>query len=67
MVAFVGEEGGNTGSFGGCIVVGEFGEWKEFGPVVLLVVAVAAEILFECLIDTFCLTVAFGMIARGEV
>jgi hypothetical protein len=34
---------------------------------VLLVVAIHSEVLFQSLIYTFSLTVAFGMISRGEM
>jgi hypothetical protein len=49
------------------IVVCEFGQWKEFGPVVLLVVTVDPKYLFEGLVRSFGLTIAFGVIARSEV
>ena len=38
MVTLVGKEG--------CIVVGKLSEWKEFVPVVLLVIAVDSDVLF---------------------
>ena len=47
VVTLVGEEGGDTSGFGGSVVVGELGEGKEIVPVVLLVVAVGSEILFQ--------------------
>jgi hypothetical protein len=49
------------------IVVSKFSEGKERRPVVLLVVAEYMEVLFECLIESFSLSVSFRMIARGEV
>jgi hypothetical protein len=67
VVSFVGEE---RGSASGCtqgIVVSGFSEGKEQGPVVLLVVAEYMEVLFECLIESFSLSIFFRMIARGEV
>ena len=67
MVAFVGKEGGNSSSSGRSIVVSKLREQKEIGPVVLLVVAVGAEILFQSLVRAFGLTIAFGVISRGEV
>ena len=67
MVAFVGKEGGNSSSSGRSIVVSKLRERKEIGPVVLLVVAVGAEILFQSLVRAFGLTIAFGVISGGEV
>ena len=46
MVTLVGKEGGDSGSITGCIVVGELGEWKEFIPIVLLIIAIDLDILF---------------------
>ena len=67
MVAFVGKEGGNSSSSGRSVVVSKLRERKEIGPVVLLVVAVGAEILFQSLVRAFGLTIAFGVISGGEV
>ena len=49
------------------VVVGEFSKWKKFGPIVLLVVAVDLEILFQSLVHSFGLTISFRMITGGEV
>ena len=46
MVTLVGKEGCGSGSSSGCIVVGGLGEWKEFVPIVLLVIAVDLDVLF---------------------
>src|SRR6266498_3340706 len=51
MVSFVSEERGHTSSLAGHIVVDELNQRKPLGPVVLLVVAVSAEVLLEGLID----------------
>ena len=40
MITLVGKEGCDSGSGTGCVVVGELSEWKEFVPIVLLVVAI---------------------------
>ena len=66
MVAFVGKEGGNSSSSGRSVVVSKLRERKEIRPVVLLVVAVGAEILFQSLVRAFGLTIAFGVISGGE-
>ena len=67
MIAFVTEKGCNTGGRGGSVVVSEFGKGKDFGPVVLLVVAEDLEVLFQSLVEVFGLTIAFRVITRGEV
>jgi len=50
VITFVCEEGGNSSSCTRCIIVHELCEWQEFCPVVLLVIAVTSEVLFECLV-----------------
>ena len=67
MIAFVGEEQRDTGSRAQSIVVGKFRKRKEREPVVLLVIAEYPEVLFQCLIGPFRLSVTFGMISGGEV
>src|SRR6266545_3635304 len=67
VVSFIGEERGDTGSLARSVVVGELSQRKQFGPVVLLVAAVGAEVLLEGLIDPLGLTIPFRMISRGEV
>ena len=67
VVSLVSEERGHTGSLARCIVVGKLSQRKQLGPVVLLVVAVGAEVLFEGLIDLLSLTIPFRMIPRSEV
>jgi len=67
VVALVGEEGRNASRSTGRVVVSELGKWQEFGPVVLLVIAVDSEVLFQSLVRSFSLAVPFRMITRGEV
>ncbi len=67
VVSLVGEEREYTSCFTRCIVVGELSQRKQLGPVVLLVVAVGVEVLFEGLIDPLSLTIPFRMIPRSEV
>src|SRR5271169_4278102 len=43
------------------VVVRKFGERQEIHPIVLLVVAIDTEILFDGLVHTFSLTVSLGM------
>ncbi len=67
VVSLVGEEREHTSNLARCIVVGELSQRKQLGPVVLLVVAVGAEVLFEGLIDPLGMTIPFRMIFRSEV
>ena len=67
VVTFVGKERRGTGRCARSIVVSEFSEGKERRPVVLLVIAEYAEVLFEGLVESFSLSISFRMIARGEV
>ena len=50
-----------------CVIVSEFCKSKKLIPVVLLIIAVDSEELFEGLIGVFGLTVSFGMITGSEV
>src|SRR5262245_54556242 len=67
IVSFVCVERRNTRSSIRCVVVGEFGDGKEFFPVVLLIIAINPNVLFQCLISSFRLAVSFRMITGGEV
>lgn len=67
MVTLVSEEEGYTCGGARSVVVGELGERKETGPVGLLIVAVAADVLFQCLIRTLRLTISFRVITRSEM
>ena len=67
VVTFVGKEWRNSGSDVRSIVVCEFCQGKQVRPIILLVIAVHLEILFESLVNTFGLTVAFRMMSGGEV
>ena len=59
MIAFVGEEQRNSGGGTRSIVVSELSKRKKDEPIVLLIVAVYAEILFQRLVSTFGLTITF--------
>ncbi len=63
VVSFVSEERGHTSSLTRRVVVGKLSQRKQLGPVVLLVVAVGVEVLFEGLIDLLGLTISFRMIS----
>ena len=46
MITLVGKEGCNSSSSTGHVVVGKLGEWKEFVPIVLLIIAIDSDVLF---------------------
>jgi hypothetical protein len=62
VVSFVGKQRRSAGGCTQSVVVSKFSEGKERRPVVLLVVAEYTEVLFECLIESFSLSISFRMI-----
>src|ERR1700719_1543539 len=67
MITLLLKEWGNPRSGARSIVVGKFRQGQEFGPVVLLIIAVTTEVLFQCLVGSFHLSVALRVIPRSEV
>src|SRR6266481_1069354 len=67
VVALVCEERGNSCGAARCVVVCELSEGEEARPVILLVVAVDMEVLFQSLISVLSLSVTFRVVSRGEV
>jgi len=67
MITFVNKERDNTSSGARSIIVSEFCQREEFGPVVLLIIAIDLNILFPGLICSFSLSVSFRVITRGEM
>jgi len=67
MITLVRKEWGNPCSGAQSIVVGKFCQGQEFGPVVLLVIAVTMEVLFQCLVSLFRLSIALWVIPRSKV
>ena len=67
MVSLVSKERGD--SHGGIrgIIIGEFSDGKQIRPIVLLVVAIYSEVLFQGLIHLFSLSVTLGVITRGKM
>jgi len=59
MVAFVGKERRDTSGSTWSIVISKFRKWEEVSPVVLLVVAIDVEVLFQSLVSTLGLTITF--------
>ena len=64
VVTLVSEERRHTSCLARCVVVGELSQRKQLRPVILLVVAVGAEVLFEGLIDPLGLTIPFNDIPK---
>jgi hypothetical protein len=64
VVTLVCEE--RSGS-GGHVVVCKLGNRKPVGPVILLIVTVDVEVLLQCLIYAFGLTIGLGVVTRREV
>jgi len=67
MVAFFGKERRDTSGSTQSIVISEFHKWEEVSPVVLLVVAIDVEVLFQSLVSMLGLTITFRMVTRGKV
>ena len=67
VVTFVGEERGYSGSSVRSIVVSKFSQREESTPVILLVVGIHTEVLLQCLVDPFGLTIAFRVVTGGEM
>ena len=67
MVTLIGKEWGGTGSGVGCIIICKFCERLEVRPVILLIVVVDSEVLFQGLVGVFGLSVTFRVISRGEM
>ena len=62
VIAFVGVEWGDLCCGTQGIVVCELAEWKELVPVILLVVAVDPDILFQGLVSALSLPTTFQMV-----
>jgi len=67
MITFVSKERGNTSSGARSIIVSEFCQREEFRPIVLLIVAIDLNVLFQGLIYLFGLSVSLRVITGGEV
>lgn len=67
VVTVVGEERSECGGRMRGVVVGEFSDRKECGPVVLVVVREDSEVLFEDLVESFGLSISFWMVGSREV
>ena len=66
MVSFVGKKRGDSrGGIRG-IIISKLSNGEQIRPIVLLVVAVYSEVLFQGLIHLFSLSVAFGVITGGK-
>ena len=66
MVSFVGKEWRDSCGGRG-IVISKLCDRKQIRPIVLLVVAIYSEVLFQGLIHSFSLSVALRVITGGKV
>ena len=67
MITFVGVEWGDPRSCTWSVIVCELCEGKEVEPVVLLIVTVDPNVLFQGLISALSLPITFWMVSQGEV
>ena len=67
VIALVGVEQGDSRSHTRSIVVCKLHEQEQSEPVVLLIVAVDPNVLFQGLVNVLGLTVTFRMVPRGKV
>ena len=67
MIIFVCVKGGDPGGGARGIIVSEFWEGKYIQPIMLLIVTIHLEVLFQCLVGPLGLAVAFWMVTQGEV
>ena len=67
VIPLVGIEWDNSGSCTQSVVVSKLCEQEQHEPVVLLIVAVDLDVLFQGLISALGLTVTFRMVPRGKV
>ena len=67
MIPLIGEKEGDTCSCTQSIVVGKFHKGQKVSPVVLLVVTIHIEVLFQILISSLSLAIPLWMVSRDEV
>ena len=67
MITFVCVEWGDHRSHAWSIIVGKLHKGKESEPVVLLIVTVDPNVLFQGLISALSLPITFWMVSQGEV
>ena len=67
VIPLVGIERGNSGSRTWSVVVSKLREREQREPVVLLIVAVDLDVLFQGLVSVLGLTITFRMVPRGKV
>ena len=67
MITFVCVKGGDPGGGARGIIVSELWEGKYIQPIMLLIVTIHLEVLFQCLVGPLSLPVPFQMVAQGKV
>ena len=67
MLSIKGKEWGDTGCSRDSIVVCKLGQGQDFRLVVLLIIYITPQILFQDDIDPFCLTIRLGVETARKV
>ena len=67
MISIVGVKGRHLGGGMRGVVVCKFSEGEQLTPVIFLVITEGTEILFQDLVDSFCLAVALRMIRHRPI
>ena len=67
VIPLICEEGRDLSRGMGGVIVGEFREREVRCPIILLIISVYAEVLFEDLIDALGLSVGLGVVGGREV
>src|ERR1700736_4463287 len=66
VISFIRKEWGDIRGCTWSVIVSKFHDWEKSIPIVLLVVAVNAEVLFQGLVGAFGLSVAFWVVSGSE-
>ena len=67
VIAIVCKEGIDLGTRVDSIIISKLCQRQQFCPIVLPVVAIESQILFQCLVCPFCLSIHLWTIGSGEV
>ena len=67
MVTLVCKEGGHAGGGLRGVAVSEFGVWQQRCPVILLIVDVHTQVLFQDLVGALGLPIGLGVVRSTEV
>ena len=67
ILSICSEEGRYSCCFRNSVIKAEFGQGSPFVPVVLVIINISAEILFNNRINPFCLSICFRVEGRGKI